>query len=112
MKPEKLREIISGGEGMTVEFKQSRTKLNRDVFETVCAFLNRNGGHLFQGGDDQGGIVGIEPHSIEKLKMDFVTAINNPLKISPSFYLTIEAVELESKTIFHILVPESSQVHR
>jgi hypothetical protein len=49
MKPEKLSEIISGGEGLTVEFKQSRTKLNRDVFETVCAFLNRNGGHLFLG---------------------------------------------------------------
>lgn len=74
MKPEKLREIISAGEGLTVEFKQSRNKLNRDVFETVCAFLNRNGGHLFLGGDDQGGIVGIEPAAIEKLKMDFVTA--------------------------------------
>lgn len=47
MKPEKLSEIISRGEGLTVEFKQSRTKLNRDVFETVCAFLKRNGGHLF-----------------------------------------------------------------
>jgi len=74
MKPEKLREIISAGESLTVEFKQSRNKLNRDVFETVCAFLNRNGGHLFLGVDDQGGIVGIEPAAIEKLKMDFVTA--------------------------------------
>ena len=52
MKTEKLREMINGGEGLTVEFKQSRTKLNRDVFETVCAFLNRNGGHLFLGVDD------------------------------------------------------------
>jgi len=97
---------------MTIEFKQSRTKLNRDVFETVCAFLNRNGGHLFLGVDDQGGIVGIEPDAIEKLRMDFVTAMNNPLKICPTFYLTIEAIEMEGKTIFHILVPESSQVHR
>ncbi|MBC3803330.1 AAA family ATPase [Acetobacterium fimetarium] len=112
MKPEKLREIISGGEGLTVEFKQSRTKLNRDVFETVCAFLNRNGGHLFLGVDDQGGIVGIEPESIEKVKMDFVTAMNNPLKICPTFYLAIETVEIETSTIFHVLVPESSQVHR
>ncbi|WP_296557659.1 RNA-binding domain-containing protein [uncultured Acetobacterium sp.] len=112
MKPEKLSEIISGGEGLTIEFKQSRTKLNRDVFETVCAFLNRNGGHLFLGVDDQGGIVGIEPDAIEKLRMDFVTAMNNPLKICPTFYLTIEAIEMEGKTIFHILVPESSQVHR
>jgi ATP-dependent DNA helicase RecG len=39
MRPEKISDIISGGEGLTVEFKQSRSKLNRDVFETVCAFL-------------------------------------------------------------------------
>ena len=40
-----------------VEFKQSKTKLNRDVFESVCAFLNRNGGHLFLGVNDAGSIV-------------------------------------------------------
>nr|WP_286804792.1 hypothetical protein [Acetobacterium sp. MES1] len=57
-------------------------------------------------------MVGIKPAAIEKLKMDFVTAMNNPLKISPTFYLSIEAIELEGKTIFHILVPESSQVPR
>ena len=112
MKSEKLRAIISSGEGLTVEFKQSRTRLNKDVFETVCAFLNRNGGHLFLGVDDRGGIVGIEPDCIEKVKMDFVTAMNNPLKISPTFYLSVEPVELDGKTIFHVLVPESSQVHR
>ncbi|MDD3307846.1 MAG: hypothetical protein PHO29_12225 [Acetobacterium sp.] len=39
MKPEKLREIISPGEGLTVEFKQSRNKLNRDVFETATVVI-------------------------------------------------------------------------
>ncbi|WP_373483953.1 hypothetical protein [Acetobacterium sp.] len=37
MRPEKISDIISGGEGLTVEFKQSRTKLNRDVFETAVS---------------------------------------------------------------------------
>jgi len=69
MKREKLSALISGGEGLTVAFKQSRIRLNKDVFETVCAFLNRNGGHLFLGVDDQGGIVGIEPDHIEKVRM-------------------------------------------
>jgi len=55
MKIERLKEMISGGESITVEFKQSKTKLNRDVFESVCAFLNRNGGNLFLGIDDNGG---------------------------------------------------------
>lgn len=85
MKSEKIREIINGGEGLTVEFKQSRTKLNRVVFETVCAFLNRNGGHLFLGVDDQGGVVGIDPDSIEKVKMDFVYPQAGELHRKPHF---------------------------
>ena len=58
MKIERLKEIISGGESITVEFKQSKAKLNKDVFESVCAFLNRNGGHLFLGVEDRGGRAG------------------------------------------------------
>ncbi|WP_242990246.1 RNA-binding domain-containing protein [Acetobacterium bakii] len=112
MKIESLKEMISSGESITVEFKQSKTKLNRDVFESVCAFLNRNGGHLFLGVADNGGIVGIDPAAVEKIKMDFVTSMNNPLKISPTVYLSVEEVEIEGEVILYILVPESSQVHR
>ncbi len=53
MKIDKLQELIVGGENINVEFKQSRNKLNRDVFESVCAFLNRNGGHLLLGVEDR-----------------------------------------------------------
>ncbi|HCS74147.1 MAG TPA: AAA family ATPase, partial [Clostridiales bacterium] len=49
---EKIQELLVGGEGLTVEFKQSKNKLNKNVFETVCAFLNRNGGHLLLGVDN------------------------------------------------------------
>jgi len=112
MKIEKINEMISGGESITVEFKQSKTKLNRDVFESVCAFLNRNGGHLFLGVNDSGCIVGIDPEEIDKMKKDFITSMNNPLKISPTFYLSVEEVVIDEKIIFYIFVPESSQVHR
>ncbi|NMA48823.1 MAG: AAA family ATPase, partial [Tissierellia bacterium] len=56
--------------------------------------------------------VGIEPESIEKVKKDFVTSMNNPLKINPTFYLSIKEVEIDGKKILYILIPESSQVHR
>jgi ATP-dependent DNA helicase RecG len=59
MKIDKFKEILSNGESMTVEFKQSHNKLNKDVFESVCAFLNRNGGHLFLGVEDKGSVIGI-----------------------------------------------------
>ena len=112
MKIERLKEMLNGGESVTVEFKQSRIKLNKDVFESVCAFLNRNGGHLFLGVEDKGGIVGIDAEVVDKVKKDFVTSMNNPQKISPTFYLSVEEVDVDGKTILYIFVPESSQVHR
>lgn len=112
MNQEQLKALIAGGESLTVEFKQSRTKLNKDVFESVCAFLNRSGGHLFLGVEDQGKLVGIDPGTVDKIKKDFVTSMNNPQKISPTFYLSVETIEIDGKTILYVFVPESSQVHR
>ena len=78
---EKLKQIIDGGESITVEFKQSKGKLNKDVFETVCAFLNRNGGHLFLGVRDDGEIIGIKDEEIEKIKKEIEENINKKYKI-------------------------------
>lgn len=112
MKVNKIKEILRGRESITVEFKQSHNKLNKDVFESVCAFLNRSGGHLLLGVEDKGNVIGIAPEAIEKIKKNFVTSMNNPQKISPTFYLSVEELEIEGKTILYIFVPESSQVHR
>lgn len=58
--PQALLELIHGGENLTVEFKKSRTEVTKDVYETVCAFSNREGGHIFLGVKDNGEIPGIE----------------------------------------------------
>lgn len=58
-----LETIIAQGEGISVEFKTCRRQLSRDVFESVCAFMNRNGGHLFLGVADNGHIAGIEENA-------------------------------------------------
>ena len=112
MKKGRLLELISLGEGLNIEFKQSRNKLNKDVFDSVCAFLNRNGGHLFLGLDADGNVVRIDIDSIDKIQMNFVTSMNNPIKMSPTFYLTVEEIEIGDKVILYIFVPERSQVHR
>lgn len=45
----KIREILKQGEGLHQEFKECKTAINKDVYETVCAFLNRSGGYLLLG---------------------------------------------------------------
>lgn len=39
--------MIKAGEGITTEFKDATNKLAKNLFETVCSFLNRNGGNIF-----------------------------------------------------------------
>ena len=62
-----LKNIISQGEGLTVEFKKANKQLPENLFETVCAFLNRNGGYIFLGVDDNANIIGVEKSKIEIL---------------------------------------------
>ncbi len=107
-----LIELIRRGEGIDLEFKTCRNQINRDVYETVCAFLNRYGGTILLGVKDSGTIQGIEQGAVGQIKKDFVTAINNPKKISPPAYLSVDEVTLEDKPVLRVYVPESSQVHR
>ena len=44
-----ILDTISNGEGLTVEFKKSRTQVTSDVYQSICTFLNRNGGQVFLG---------------------------------------------------------------
>lgn len=86
--PQELLELIQGGENLTVEFKKSRTEIMKDVYETVCAFSNRDCGHIFLGVRDNGEIIGIEDDKVDKVKKDFVTSTNNENKMYPPLYLT------------------------
>ena len=108
----KILEAIKQGEGLKIEFKECKNKLNKDVYETVCAFLNRNGGEIFLGVKDNGDITGVDIESLAQIKKDFVTVMNNANKISPTYYLSIKEFEIYGKKILYIFVPESSQVHR
>ena len=40
-----------------------------------------------------------------------MSAMNNPQKISPTVYLPVDEIETGGKTILHVYIPESSQVH-
>jgi len=107
-----IKKLIRKGEGLSIEFKECRNKLNKDVFESICAFLNRNGGDLILGVNDRGKITGIDPEAVEQIKKEIVTALNNPQKLDPPCYLLPEEVDIEGKRIIRLFVPESSQVHR
>ena len=105
-------ELIKIGESTTVEFKKSTNEITKDVYDTVCSFSNRDGGHIFLGVEDNGSIIGIAPEALDQMKKDFVTAVNNSNKIYPPMYLTPEKIEIEGRIILHIYVPVGTQVCR
>ncbi len=108
----RIQQLINAGESRRVEYKTAQSDLNNDLFETICAFLNRDGGDILLGARDDGTAVGVDPNSVERMKQDFANTINNPTKINPPCYLGIEDVEYEGVTLLHVTVPPSSQVHR
>lgn len=109
--PNRFEELIAQGEGISIEFKECKDALPKNVFETLCAFLNRFGGDIFLGLKDDGTIIGVDKDKSKKIRADFVSAMNNPQKIFPTVYLPVDEFELDGKTILHVYVPESSQVH-
>ncbi|MGI6580444.1 MAG: RNA-binding domain-containing protein [Saccharofermentanales bacterium] len=104
--------LINKGEKIDVEFKESKDDLNKDIYDSVCAFNNRNGGHIILSVSDNREIIGVNKDNVDKILKDFTTAINNPQKLYPPLYLTPEIFEFEDKIIIYIRVPEGYQVCR
>ena len=70
--PKNLLDILSEGESTIVEFKRAKEEIPKNLFETICAMLNRNGGHIFLGVEDNGKIVGVTKDAIKDMKRNFV----------------------------------------
>jgi ATP-dependent DNA helicase RecG len=108
---EKIKTLIAQREGLTLEFKKSHTALPRNVFETICAFMNRKGGHILLGVADDGSIEGIKEDTIQTQLKRLADDMNNPQIIMPIARLETEIVEIDGKKIISIYVPESPEPH-
>lgn len=77
----KIKELISRGENETLEFKEAgHDSLPSSLFDTICAFLNTEGGIILLGVNDDGEISGVNPDFVTKLKTDLANLANNPQK--------------------------------
>ena len=97
MDEKELRKIIRQGEGLTVEFKRAKTALPDNLFESVAAFLNRNGGHIVLGVTDDKKIEGVDPNCVEKLCKQIANLSNNPEKLDPQNLIDPQVVDYKDK---------------
>lgn len=91
---------------------KAENKLPETLFETICAFLNRNGGTILLGVLDDSTIEGINVDAAISMQKNLANLSNNPQKLLPSFILESKLIEYHEKLLIYIFVPVSSQVHR
>jgi ATP-dependent DNA helicase RecG len=112
MTNDELNDIIAQGESIHVELKEAEQAMPSTLFETVCAFLNKEGGTIVLGVDDQRNIRGIYPHRVDQMTKDIITSSNNPEVLDPPFTLSPQQFDTESGQVLVMKIPVSSQVHR
>jgi len=106
-----LEQLLQRGEGIDVEFKTTQFELSKNVFESICAFLNRNGGHLLLGVSDNGNVKGVLEDCIDAMVKNLVTTTNNPGKFNPPCSIMPEILDYDGKKIIYVYVPQSAKVH-
>lgn len=84
-----IKQIIAEKENRQVEFKETTGQLERGM-ETLCAFLNGEGGTVLFGVTDKGKIIGQEVS--DKTKRDIAEAIN---RLEPATTVHISYVPLQ-----------------
>ena len=111
MDTNELTSVFRIGETVAVEFKRCGNSIESDVYETVCSFLNRYGGDIFLGVLNDGTVAGIAENAAPDMVRNFISKIGNPDILSPTAYLTPKIITYEGKTIIHIHIPPSAEVH-
>ena len=103
--------LIKGGENIRLEFKRCGNGMEKDVYETVCSFSNHFGGDILCGVLDNGEIAGVPEKAAAEMVKNFVHIISNSELFNPILYITPQIVQVNGKTVIHIHVPVSSEVH-
>ncbi|MEH2956216.1 ATP-binding protein [Candidatus Merdisoma sp. JLR.KK006] len=84
----------------------------KEVYESVCSFLNRFGWDIFMGVLDDGTVLGVQENVAPDMIRNFISVISNPAIFSPTICLSPEIIkDEEGNSIIHVHVPPSAEVH-
>ena len=100
-----LRELISRGEGETVEFKIASAGVHDDVFETVCSFANGHGGDMFLGVNNHGRAVGLSRETLDGIKKDVRKVCSATGLFTQAVPVGVRELVVNRHRIVHIQVP-------
>lgn len=107
-----LKDIIALGENVNTELKEAKSNLPKNLFETVCSFLNTTGGYIILGVNDKKEIIGVDKEYVDKLKKEYATMCNNKNIIEPTIISALSEIIVEGKTLLYTYIDESDEIHK
>jgi len=111
MNPDQINKILATGEGTRIEFKESRTKVPSDLYDTIVSFSNTEGGIIILGADDDGNVKGVNPDNVLSIKKNIVTALNDRDCINPPVVVSPVEIDHPEGNLIILQIPVSSVVH-
>lgn len=108
---QELEKYLSKGEGVRIEYKKASNKVPTSLYETVVSFLNKEGGVIILGAEDDGRVLGIEHDSIQTMMKNISSACNDTDNINPPISITPIEVEHPEGKVLVLKIHASSQVH-
>jgi ATP-dependent DNA helicase RecG len=105
-----VRQLINGGENPFVEFSNCTTEIVDSVFQTICSFLNKEGGTLIIGVQDFRKIIGVANLYLEGMLKKLHYTLEN--EFAPAVSLTPEVVDLDDRTLICLTISPCREVQR
>ena len=112
MNRDELIERLKGYEWRDVEFKEAQFAVPKDVYETVSAFSNTEGGYIIFGIKQKRGgfeIVGVIPDCVDDVQNAFLNTIRSGNKISVLVPVRESMIQDEAGTVLVFLIPEANR---
>ena len=109
--------LLSIGENREIEFKESKNKLPKSIWETYSSFCNTRGGIIVLGikEDTKNKIYSIEGvENVQNILKDFWNSINNKEKVSCNVLIddNIKVQKIEKKTVIIINIPVATRQNK
>lgn len=109
---QRLLDILAQGEGLSVEFKRCGGLPEKDTFETVCSFANRQGGHIILGVNDDGSVEGVSKNAVRDIERNIVNVTSNPNMFNVPPSLEFFHDDIDGKCVVDVWVPMGPGVYR
>lgn len=110
MTEQEILDILSQHEWKDVEFKEAKTAVPKNAYESVSAFANTEGGHLVFGVKKDGSdfeIVGVI--DVDKVQNDFLTTLRQKEKISSIIQVNEGLQSVAGKDLLIFYIPEANR---